>query len=89
MSVNFCFVGAQYLSKTTKELRAYFHSQFEGTVHHGGEIMAAGVGGSWSHGICTQEAQAVNAGAQLPFFLGSSLGSLTKTAAVAPGYTLS
>lgn len=44
-----------FSQKQLKEVMVYSGSQFEGTVHYGGEILASGAGGSWSHFLSSWE----------------------------------
>lgn len=67
--------------KQLKGGRAYFGSQFQGTIHHGGKAAAWS---GWSHGIHSQEAGRAECRDPLHFSFLFSLGHLMPTVRVHP-----
>lgn len=51
----------KYWAKIPKERRVYFGSYTEGAEHHGKEVMAAGMWGSWSHCVLNRKQRVLNA----------------------------
>lgn len=49
----FCLV-LRYLTKAAEGRKGLCDSRLEGAVHHGGDGVAAGAGGSCSHCICSE-----------------------------------
>lgn len=59
-SCNFCvscclFAVAMCIGKSNLRKWFYLGLKLKGRVRHGREVMAAGLGGSWSHCLCSQE----------------------------------